>query len=441
MAEQDLELRIQPDTLVWSHPQQVDIVFGLDWTPLVGGIPVKLGRRRARALRATHYLVTGSLAAVVGCGIVKKSVLVGHSTQTDRYRPLHSAAAIFALTHPEGVVALVSFISKKGYWLVAANAGLVLAKTDHWYASLEEVDAALSVLNVRFPNLQILKEINLDEDHLPDWMLSGLSSHSLLQKLSGKRSFTIRAICLTLIIGSMGWTLAGRVSEPITKVPEENVNALWQQVYDTFASQHPVHPPEQLFDVIHAWHQAPLAPGGWKLKQIVCEPSRMDWHCAARYQRVKRLALSEHLDAAKPAGWVAEFTDLEHGILRWQVLGAASPFMPVANTMPLKNWLSYLQSVAPVFESIQIGTGTPINMAAPFSREGTVLERPSHIKPLMRRHIAIKGPLRSLSALKGLPVPVRWRGLQLELGTPGGLGISRSELTVSLMGEVFETNE
>jgi hypothetical protein len=69
----DLESHLKLDTLVWSHPQQGDIVFGLDWSPLVGGIPAKLGRRRARSLRATHYLVIGSLAAVVGCGVVKKN--------------------------------------------------------------------------------------------------------------------------------------------------------------------------------------------------------------------------------------------------------------------------------------------------------------------------------------------------------------------------------
>lgn len=438
---QEIESCLKPDTLVWSHPQHVDIVFGLDWSPLVGGIPAKLGRRRARSLSASHYLVIGSLAAVVGCGIVKKGDVENHGTQAHRFKTLHSAAAIFALAHHEGVVANVSFMSKKGYWLVATNAGLVLAQTDCWYACLEDVDAALSILKARFPNIQILKSTALNEDDLPDWLSRGLSSKTLLQKISEKRNLTLRVLCLSLVVGSITWTLLGTTSEPVTDMPEENGNVLWQKVYDAFAATHPVHHPEQLLTVIQAWHQAPLSPGGWKLKQIVCEPSQMDWHCAARYQRVKRLALSEHLDAAKPEGWGAEFTDLEHGILRWQVPGVASAFTPVATSMPLKNWLSYLQSVAPVFEFIQIGTGTPINFAAPFNRQGIAFERPPHIKPLTRRHIAIKGPLRSMSALKGLPVPVRWRGLQLELGAPVGQGISRSELTVSLTGEVFETSE
>jgi hypothetical protein len=425
---------------VWTHPQQVDIVFGLDWTPLVGGVPAKLARSRARALGATYYLVAGSLAAVVGCGLIQKRALTD-GDQIDRSRPLHSAAAIFALTHQEGVVALVCFMPSKGFWLVAANSGLVLAQTDCWYACSDDAEDALSILITRFPNIQILRSDELSKDHLPDWLSRNINLQSRLQKVSCTRHLSIRVVCLTLLIGGICWAMGDRVFESDTPLPELNSEVLWQQVYDAFAMMHPVHQPEQLFSVIHAWNQAPLKPGGWKLKQIVCEPSRMDWHCAARYQRVKRLALSEHLDAAKPVGWVSEFTDLEHGILRWNVVDAASAFKPVTTSTLLKKWISYLQSVSPLFDSIQIGAGSRISLAAPIGREGTPLARPPKFKPLTRRHIAIKGPLRSMAALKGLPVPVRWRGLQLELDVPVGQGISRSELTVSLTGEVFETSE
>jgi hypothetical protein len=40
--------------------------------------------------------------------------------------------------------------------------------------------------------------------------------------------------------------------------------------------------------------------------------------------------------------------------------------------------------------------------------------------------------------LRGLSVPVRWRSLQLEIGTATGKGINRSALTISLTGDVFE---
>ena len=436
----DLQSDLPSGPLVWTHLLELDIVFGLDWTPLVGGVPAKLARSRARALGATHYLVTGSLAAVVGCGIIHKSALAG-SNQFDRSKPLHSAAAIFALTHQEGVVASVSFMPGKGFWLVAANSGLVLAKTDCWYACSGDVEDALSVLTARFPNMQILRSGELSKDHLPDWLSRDIHLHSRLQKVSRASHLSLRVACLTLLIGVVFWAMDARTSDSATQLPELDSDALWQEVYDAFARMHPVHQPEQLFSVIQAWNQAPLKPGGWKLKQIICEPFHMDWHCAARYQRVKRLALSEHLDAAKPVGWVSEFTDLEHGVLRWNIASAATAFKPVAVTTPLKKWISYLQGVAPLFDSIQIGAGSLISMTAPLGRAGMPLVRPPQFKLLTRRDIAIKGPLRSLSALKGLHVPVRWRGLQLELDAPVGQGISRSALTVSLTGEIFETTE
>lgn len=438
MMEQSIDTSGQLGTLVWPHPQGVDIVFGLDWTPLVGGVPAKLGRGRARSLRATHYLVIGSLAAVVGCGVIRKGELTGNSKRTEKTIAIHSAAAVFAHSHQSGITAAICFVPKRGYWLVAANAGLVLAQTDRWYESIDEAHAALAVLRARFPSLQVLRPTELNESDLPDWMLNHLTVHSCLQRLSAKGSLYFRLACLSLFIMSVIWFFGGNASEQPLQPPEENASVLWQQVFDRFAQMHPIHQPEQLFRVINAWHQAPLTPGGWKLNQIVCEPAHMDWHCAARYTRFQRLALGEQLDAAKPVGWTVEFPDFEHGVMRWQVAQAASVFEPVAASTPLKSWLSYLQSVAPVFESIQIGTGSPITMSAPVSRQGVLLERPAHIKPLKRRHIAIKGPLRSISALRGLMIPVRWRGLQLELGAPGGQGVSRSGLTVNLTGEIFE---
>ena len=435
--EQRISTRGQPGTLLWAHPHDVDIVFGLDWTPLVGGVPAKLARRRARSFGATHYLMIGSLSAVVGCGVIRKEALAEHRPRSDSARVIHSAAAIFALSHQDGVTAALSFMPERGYWLVAANSGLVLAQTDRWYESFDEAQLAISVLRARFPNLQVLSEKDLDETDLPEWLLN-IHTNSRLQKLLAKGSAYARLACLVALLTSVFWFLGGNASEKHAQEPQENTNELWQQVFDRFAKMHPVHQPEQLFSVINGWHQAPLTPGGWKLKQIVCEPSDMDWYCAARYQRVQRLALSEHLDAAKPVGWHAEFTDLENGVLRWKVAQAASVFEAIAVNIPFKNWLSYLQSITPLFESIQIGTGTPITLSAPVSRQGVLLERPSHIKTLQRRHISLKGPLRSISALKGLTIPVRWRGLVLELGAPTGQGVSRSELTVSLTGEVFE---
>ncbi len=192
---------------------------------------------------------------------------------------------------------------------------------------------------------------------------------------------------------------------------------------------------------VKAWQKTPLHPGGWRLNQVLCESLNLDWHCAARYQRFKKLARSEQLDAAKPEGWHIELIDMDHAVLRWQVLGAASLYEPASPTVPLKEWMSYLQGVTTVFESIQIGSGTQIIFPAPLDEHGVAFDRPAYIKPLKKRSIAIKGPLRSMVALKGLSVPVRWRSIHLEVGTTRGRGISSSALMVHLLGEVFEISE
>jgi hypothetical protein len=425
-------------THVMPVSERVGLVFGLDWMPLVGGEPTKLGRQRARSLRATHYLITGGLAAVVGCGIVPKDKSGISNAQALRNRPLHAAAAIFASAPQEGVIAAVSFVPEMGYWFVAANSGLVLAQTDRWFESAEEADAALLVLKGRFPNLLVQRYALLDTSNQPDWMRANIGIQTRLQRISARSrlSFMLAGFgILTAVF--MRLCSHDTVSDP-GMLPQESPGELWQRVWERFAQAHPVHHPEQLLKVVHAWHQAPLSPGGWMLKQIACEPSSMDWHCVARYQRTHRLALSQYLDEVKPEGWTIEFPDLDHGMMRWKVLDTASVFEMASPSVSIKDWLSYLQSVTPVFESIQVGTGTQITIPAPIDRQGMALQKPLHIKSLKRRMISIKGPLRSISALRGLSVPVRWRSLQLEIGAVTGKGINRSALTVSLTGDVFE---
>lgn len=431
----------QSEVVVMSLFTGADLVFGLDWLPLLGGLPEKLALQQARAARATHFVVMGTLAAVVGYGVIRKKPPVEQGNRSERLRPLFSAAAVFALAHPEGVVAAIYFMPDKGFWFVAVNTGLVLAQTDRCYSTIEEADAALVALQERFPALQVLASQSLGESKLPEWMSKHLSPQARLLKITRQNSRLMHFACVILCIGVSGWLWFDSQSHQPLPLAEDDSNARWQQVFERFTSMHPVHHSDHLFKVMSAWKQAPLSPGGWQLRQIICEPSGMDWHCAARYKRIKKLAMSEQLDATKPEGWEAEFNDFDHGILRWRVLDAASVFEPVSRAIPFKTWLSYLQSVTPVFQSIQIGSGSAVILQAPLSQMGVALARPAFIQPLKRRMLAIKGPLRSMSALKGLVVPVRWRSVQLELGMSAGQGISRSELIVSLNGEVFEISE
>lgn len=429
-------------SLIMRHPQGVCLVFGLDWLPIVGGEPEKLALRRARSLNATHFLVLGEPGAVVGCSAIQFEADRTKSLGGERARRLYSAAALFAMKYPIGIVAGIYHLPASGYWMVAVNAGRVLAQTDRWFATLDQADAAMAALGDRFPNLQAMPLEMLTEAALPDWAREAPQERVRLKRLSMTSVFWTRfSFFAFFVASSFGiWALLSPAPVPLAQ-SAEHADTQWKAVMDRFATSHPIHHPTHMFQVLNAWKKTPLQPGGWRLNQVLCESSNLDWHCAARYQRFKKLARSEQLDAAKPEGWHIELIDMDHAVLRWQVLGAASLFEPLSPAIPLKEWMSYLQGVTPVFDSIQIGTGTQIILPAPLDEQGMAFDRPAYIKPLKRRSIAIKGPLRSMVALKGLSVPVRWRSVHLEVGTPRGRGISSSGLMVHLLGEVFEISE
>ena len=429
-------------TLILSHPLSAGVVFGLDWMPVVGGEAESLGRRRAHSLRSTHYLVMGEPGAVVGCGALTLGAERSGSGRVARFRHLISAAAMFASAHAIGVVGGIYHRPDVGYWMVAVNAGRVLAQTDKWFVTLDEANMAVMALRTRFPNLQLLATADLVELALPEWASGPMQEGSQLKKLSEARAMTMRCGLIAMFFGLayMLWiTLSPAPAPPIQSLGQSDTK--WQEVMARFASLHPIHRPAHLFQVLAAWQKTPLNPNGWKLNRVLCESSHLDWHCAARYQRHRRFARSEQLDAVKPKDWSIDLIDMDQAVLRWHIVGAANLFESVSPAIPLKEWMSYLQGVTPVFESIQVGSGTQIVLPAPLDEHGVAIARPSNIKALKRRSIAIKGPLRSMSALSGLAVPVRWRSIQLEIGASGGRGISSSELMVHLLGEVFEIAE
>ena len=437
---------IAPDrdacSLILSHPLGAGIVFGLNWMPIMGGVPKELGRRRARLLRATHFLVIGESAAVVGCGAIKDTRRYEGKERLDRSGALFSAAAMFAAEHALGIVAGLFEIPNKGYWLIAVNAGLVLAQTDRLIVTLDEAQLAVTALENRFPSLRLLALQKIESEALPSWMVGDLKREGRLYRLSVSVSPFLTGIVALVFVGCLygSWVFLHRPPVPI-KPSAESADIRWAQVMSKFSSSHSIHDPDHLFEVLQSWQKAPLKPGGWQLRRIFCETASMDWHCAAHYQRIQRMARSEQLDAAKPEKWNLDLIDLDHAALRWEIRAAASTFQTVSSSTPFKIWMSYLQSVTPVFESIEIGSGTRITIQAPVDEYGVVIDRPAHIKSLKRRSLSIKGPLRSASALKGLTVPVRWRSVHLNVGSVAGVGITRSALLVHLIGEVYEVSE
>jgi hypothetical protein len=162
-----------------------------------------------------------------------------------------------------------------------------------------------------------------------------------------------------------------------------------------------------------------------------------DWSCAAHYRRQHRFALNQHLVAVKPGDWEFHAVALDRATLTWSLLQAGQPLD--FSHEPLRvDWMTSLQRLSPLFEHIQLGLAAKLPMHAPVDSQGRVLERPAGLPNWHQRSLALKGPLRAMTALQELTAPIRWRSATLEVGNISGQELTRSALVVQLIGDLFE---
>jgi hypothetical protein len=204
-----------------------------------------------------------------------------------------------------------------------------------------------------------------------------------------------------------------------------------------YSQQHPVHDFSDLMQVMAAWRRVPFDPAGWQLLQVQCEPVSVNWSCAAHYRRRNRFALNQHLEAVKPGGWEFHAVALDRATLTWGLLKAAQP-LNFSQAPAHVDWMTSLQRLSPLFEHIQLGLSTRLFMNVPLDPQGRPLEQPAGLPTWHQRSLALKGPLRALTALQELTVPVRWRSATLEVGNISGQELTRSALVVQLIGDLFE---
>jgi hypothetical protein len=173
------------------------------------------------------------------------------------------------------------------------------------------------------------------------------------------------------------------------------------------------------------------------LLRVQCEPVAIDWSCAAHYRRRHRFALNQHLEVAKPREWEFHAVTLDRAVLTWRLSRAARP-LDLAQQPSRVDWMTSLQRLSPLFEHIQLGLSAQLSIHAPLDVQGHALERPAGLPNWHQRSLALKGPLRALTALQELTAPVRWRSATLEVGNISGQELTRSALVVQLIGDLFE---
>lgn len=407
-------------------------VFGLQWTPLVGGRPSQVGRERARMLHATHYLIGAEPSAVLGYGKVFLT------SKRGRKPPLHSAAMQYAHTHASGSVACVLPHNEYGFWVVAAHEGTVLVQSDKWFSSAEQAQELLALLAQRFPALSVRWLPAFDAAEPPEWLRASPGALSRLTRLSKRvvQRILIWSTILAALTGALLFTTPESKNKAVESTPD--ASALWRGVMQRIADTYPIHTAVHIARVMEDWRQAPIYVAGWRLKQIQCEPKVLDWRCIARYQREHRMALNRTLEMSTPKGWMFQPFDLDHALLTWTVRQAAAP-LDMAVGHEGADWMSYLQQVSPVFELVQIGVATRLAITAPLDAQGAPVDRPDFMPLWQKRSFVIKGPMRSVVALSGLSAPLHWRNLSLSVDGMSGSGVARSQLVVQFIGDLFET--
>lgn len=406
-------------------------VFGMQWTPLVGGRPSQVGRERARMLHATHYLIGAEPGAVLGYGKIFLNATRGRKAR------LHSAAMHYAHIHASGSVACVLPHNEYGFWVVAAHEGAVLVRSDKWFASAEQAQELLALLAQRFPALSVCWLPAFDASAPPEWLRASPEALSRLTRL-GKRVVHRILIWITAfaaLAGALLWTT--QESKNIEVESTHDASARWRDVTQRIADTYPIHTSVHIARVMEEWRQAPIYLAGWRLKQIQCEPKVLDWRCIARYQREHRMALNRTLERSTPKGWMFQPFDLDHALLTWIVRQAADP-LDMAVRHERVDWMSYLQQVSPVFELVQIGVATRLAITAPLDAQGAPIDRPDFMPLWQKRSVVIKGPMRSVAALSGLSAPLHWRNLSLSVDGMSGTGVARSQLVVQFIGDLFE---
>jgi hypothetical protein len=420
---------------IHEHPSGAQIIFGLEWSPLIGTNTERLGQQRARMMNATHYVLTRSFH---GCavGIVR---VEGYSKKNNL--SLHAAATIFAENYPQGAQGCLLTTKEGACWMLVCHAGVVLSHTDQWYVDESQALEAIEPIRQRFPSLQLHRESLVDAQNWPAWLNTTLNAQSALKQiryssLSSSKWFYL-VFSLLIIVAATSYMLHQKKSLVTDDSPLDMENA-WRQSLRVQSQQTFWHSYTQLKSVTDSWMNIPVLPMGWRLTKIQCELGALQWNCSARFIRQHRMATNSHLEKIKPVGWQVDFSPLEDAAFVWRVSTGVST-LELDEPWMRMDWISYLQKVSAAYEHIQIGQTLLIPLKAPLNTLGHPLPALSIFPAWTQRTLVFKGPLRSFTSLEGFHMPVRWRRVTLNVDRQAALSMNRSLLTLELIGDMFES--
>jgi len=411
------------------------LAFGLDWSPLIGGDPERLARRRARDRRASHFVCGGAPVTVAGSVRLPR---LGRRTG-----PLHAAALAFAGLHADGAAAVVVPLPPHGAWLAAVHRGAVVAGTDRLYPSADRALQAAQDLLRRYPGMSLLGTAGLPPPDLSA-LAAGATAAAVLRPVGPGRGRRL-ALAGALTLAAAGAVLGpGRAlrdaSAPDAAAPLAAARA-WDRAVAEYAAGVRVHGSRATARLFAGLASLPVAVRGWSLRQAGCQPAGPAWRCEARYARTGVLAANDALAAAVPAGLRLRFRTLEEAELNWEVDVPAATLersrLASSHATDLRLG-SALQRVRPVFARVSLGESRPAALAAPRDTAGRPLPPPPGMSMPHVRGLELQGPLRSFGVLPYDAAPLSWQSIRLDVVAVRRPGPSSSILMARLKGTLHE---
>lgn len=417
------------------------LVVGLEWLPLLGGKPERLGLRLARQHKATHMVLAGESAGSVGLVSLK-------AARAQRKIRLHSAAQNVAQLFSTGTIALLLELEQAGYWLVAVHEGAVVARTDRLYPSIAGAQPVLDELRHAYPQLLLLGGPQAPE--LPSLAVieAASSPHSRLHVLNRWKPMLpwpvqcfMLALALVLLIPRVWQAFrSNHHAAPVKAAVEPRL--AWQLAFEKEAQNRSVHGVQGTRVLLDALHGLPVRISGWALLQAECSPRQGKWRCQARYQRRSAEASNNQFLAGAPDHWTVEFISMDQAQSAWETVSHSSRLQARHLKTSLHNereLFSALQMIQPAFSQMQIGKPAALPVPIPTDEQGKPVPRPPGVAAYTARPVMLSGPLRSGGLLLPHTASMEWNKAVLSLRNVEQPGLKSSSLSLSLQGVLYET--
>lgn len=432
------------DDTVWCERRDgKNLVFGLDWLPLLGVHTRKQVMAKARRYRATHCVTPSEHAAAMG-------LIQFSRTEAPHREPHYSAAQIVAGMYPSGTVAVSIAIQPGRYWLVAVHEGAVIARTDILLGSSQQVSGLLDELRLAYAHIRHL-DPGREKSGAPDLEALAVAAddRALLWRISARwvpKSLSALAVFVSVVAVGVAFaaSAAGRwlSGQPVPgPVSAQAAMHAWVSARSAATALVRVHGVDGMRQLLLSLYRVPVQVSGWHLVNVLCKPLSSTWRCTASLRRGSDHASNQRLMASAPTGWALRFLSVDDVEAEWVVVDAAIPLADTILNDGLwgdKYWLSSLQHISRAFVTLKASPAVVQKFAGPVDAQGVPVPRPEAFRGYQVRSLLVEGPLRSYSLLLPNLTGVRWQQVALTFKSSELPTLRQSRLHLSAKGERYE---